>query len=183
MPANTLNERITRATAHLSQRARVRQVLRSIREGDASTMEALCNGMPRKHYTARDLGEMGALQASERASLHLDRLAYRAIANTFHGLFLETETDNPKARDLARESAGSNAYDLATLAKAAQRTADRLGLDVSEAFAYSMVLDDSYFCALLEAYQGASDQTDVEGVTASLLAFWEGEEASVFRVA
>jgi hypothetical protein len=139
--------------------------------------------MPRKHYTARDLGEMGALQASERASLHIDRLAYRAMAYTFQSLFLETETENPKARELAGGNAGRNADYLATLAKAVQATADRLGLDVSEAFAYSMVLDDRYFGAFLESYQGAPDQAEVERVTAELLAFWEGAEASVIHAA
>jgi hypothetical protein len=41
MPTNTLDKRINRATADLSPRARVRQILRTIRDGDAGTMEAL----------------------------------------------------------------------------------------------------------------------------------------------
>ena len=136
-------KRVTKLYEGMPNTARIRAVLDAIRAKDSGLRGKLLEATPKFSYRAHDLEVIDSIGAAENLGLRFDRGFYKLLAYSlaFESLDATTKQDT-KAFEEAADSIES---EMCALVAGAEIFAERIGLDLNQALAFSTVLDEDFF--------------------------------------
>ena len=121
---------------------RIKAILDAIRADDSGLRDRLIETTPRLSYTARDARVVDTIGASEILSLRFDRVFFHLLACRLACQFPDILKEKPPKDILT--AIGNMDTELLALTRGAEIFAERIGLDLDQVLAFSMVLDGEY---------------------------------------
>ena len=149
-------KRVAKLCEGMPNTARIRAVLDAIRADDSGLRDRLLKTTPWLSYKAHDLRVIDSIEAAHILSLRFDRTFFHLLAVRFACQLPHILAEKPPKDILA--GIENMDTELLALASGAKIFAERIGLDLNQALAFSTVLDmEEVFAEISQSRDTLSD--------------------------